>query len=267
MGLLAVVVLVAILIRIERAERWPVLDRWRARWRPWERRAGDYVRSAPFTYIYFSILLVTTWVLQSSSSSVAHRVLLDQSTNLHQLDHDPIRVLIGSAFWLPSGEQIFIWLALFSLVLAPVERWLGSARTALVFAVGHVGATLLVATGLWFAVHADIVERQVTHAEDVGVSYGFFAVAALLTLRLPPRWRPAYLLSVLVYLSLAAALDATFTDFGHLAALGLGALTALPVTRFRRTREAASADGAGAHTVPLPEALPTEQSQGRRNVA
>jgi hypothetical protein len=238
LALLAAVVLAAALIRIERAERWPVLDRWRARWRPWEKRGRSYIRSAPLTYIYLAILLVTTWVLQNSSPWIAHRLLLEQSTNLHHLGKDPVRVLIGSAFWLSGSGQIFLWLVLFSLVLAPVERWLGSARTAFVFAVGHVGATLLVAAGLWIAVHADIVERQVTHAEDVGVSYGFFAVAAVLTLRLPQRRRLPYALVLTGYLSLAAAIDSTFTDFGHLTALGLGALMAVPVTRFHRRQAA-----------------------------
>jgi hypothetical protein len=233
-ALLAVVLLVAILIRIERAERWPLLDGWRARWRPWERRGRAYVRSAPFTYIYFSILLVTTWVLQSSSPAVARRLLLEQSTNLHHLGRDPIRVLIGSAFWLSSSGQILLWLLLFSLVLAPVERWLGSARTALVFGIGHIGATLLVAAGLWLAVNADIVDHDVTRAEDVGVSYGFFAVAAVLALRLPRRWRLVYALLLVGYLTQAAAIDSSFTDFGHLTALALGALMALPVSRFHR---------------------------------
>lgn len=89
-------------------------------------------------------------------------------------------------------------------MLAPVERWLGSARTAFAFAAGHVGATLLTAAGLWLALRYEVVGTYITHAIDVGASYGFFAVAAVLVFRLSGRLRVLYLAVVIGYLVIAA---------------------------------------------------------------
>ncbi|MGA9762882.1 MAG: rhomboid-like protein [Gaiellaceae bacterium] len=239
MGLLIVICAVALLVQIERSSRWPRLDPWRERLRPWMRRAVDYIRSAPFTYVFLFILVITTWVYQTSRPSVARSLLLERSTNLHQLGQDPIRVLVASAFWLSSSVEIGVWLVLFSLVLAPVERWIGSARTALVFAAGHVGATLLTAAGLWLAIRYEVVGSYIEHAIDVGVSYGFFAVAALLAFRLTGRLRALYLAVVIGYLIIAASVAYDFTDFGHLAAFAIGLSLVPLVTRGRARPEPA----------------------------
>ena len=86
------------------------------------------IRTAPVTSAYLLVLFVTTWVLQTTTARISNRLLLEQSTNLHHLGDDPIRVLIGSAFWLSSGWELIVWAALFPFVLAPVERRLGSGR-------------------------------------------------------------------------------------------------------------------------------------------
>ncbi|MGD0272671.1 MAG: rhomboid-like protein [Gaiellaceae bacterium] len=230
MGLLILICSVALLVQIERSSRWPRLDPWRDRWRPLERRIVRYVRSAPFTYVFLFVLLITTWVFNTSSPSTARTLLLERSTNLHQLGHDPMRALVASAFWLSSSPELLVWLVLFTLVLAPVERWIGSARTAFVFAVGHAGATLITAAGLWLAIHYNAAERNVAHAIDVGVSYGFFAVAAVLAFRLSGRRLVLYLAILIGYLGVMASVDRSFTDFGHLAAFSIGLLVAPLVT-------------------------------------
>lgn len=189
-------------------------------------RAAAYIRSAPFSYVYLFVLFITTWALQTASAQVGRRLLLEESTNLHELARDPVRVMVASAFWLPSSGELLLWACLFSMVVAPVERWIGSARTALAFAAGHVGATLITAAGLWLAVDFDLIERRVTHAVDVGVSYGFFAVAALLIFRLQGRRRALYSFGLVGFLGVAAVVEPTFTDFGHLVALALGLVTA-----------------------------------------
>jgi hypothetical protein len=237
MGLLILICVVALLVQLERSPRWPRLDPWRARWRPWERRITGYVRSAPFTYVFLFVLVITTWVYQTSRPSIARSLLLERSTNLHQLGHDPMRVLVASAFWLSTSWELIVWLVLFSLVLAPVERWIGTTRTAFVFALGHAGATLLTAAGLWLAIHYEVVGSYVEHAIDVGVSYGFFAVAALLAFYLSGRRRALYLVLVIGYLGVAAGLMRGFTDFGHLAAFAIGLALAPLVTRGRARPE------------------------------
>ena len=185
-------------------------------------RLVAWVRSAPLTYGYLAILIVTTWVLASTRAQLGNRLLLAQSTNLRQLAKDPVRVLISSAFWLSHTSSLLVWALLLSLVLAPMERRIGSWRTGIVFAIGHLGATLLTAAGLWTALRLDAVERSVVDAQDVGASYGLLAVAAAMTYVVVPRWRLAYAATLLGGVLLFAGASHSFTDFGHLFAALLG---------------------------------------------
>lgn len=195
------------------------VQRWWVEARP---RLVAWVRSAPATYGYLAVLFVTTWVLSSASGRLTGRLLLAQSTNLHQLARDPVRVLISSAFWLSGTVSLLVWATLLTLVLAPVERRIGSWRLGIVFAIGHVGATLLTAAGLWTALRLDTVERSVVNARDVGASYGFLAIAAAMTYLLAPRLRVGYAVLLLVSVAAAATVSHTFTDFGHLLSVLLG---------------------------------------------
>jgi hypothetical protein len=181
-----------------------------------------YCRSAPVACVYLSVLVVTTWVLQTSSAQVANRLLLERSTNLHQLARDPVRVLAASAFWLSSTWQLALWAALLLGVVASVERRVGGSRTVAVLAAGHVGATLLTAAGLWLALRADAVEHSVVNARDVGPSYAVFAAAAALVYLLDRRLRAPYAAVLAGYAVAATVVSSTFTDFGHLLAIGIG---------------------------------------------
>lgn len=180
------------------------------------------LRRSPATLVYLAILCATTAVLQVSGGRTAARLLQASSTNLDRLAHDPLRVLVTSAFWLPSGWQLFAWLPLFLLVVAPVEARLGSRRTIGVFAAGHLGATLLTALGLWIGLHVDAVEHAVVHARDVGASYGFFAVAASASGLYRGRRRVVAAVAACAYPLALLALDHGFTDFGHVLALAVG---------------------------------------------
>ena len=217
-GLLMVVALGRLLA----SDRWSQLDPVRTRWRRFRPRATAYVRAAPGTYAYLFVLLITTWVLETSSSTIARQLLLERSTNLHHLAHDPVRVLFASAFWVSGGWELVGWVVLFTLVVAPVEHWLGTARTAAVFFLGHIGATLLTAAGLWAALRLNLVEHSATTAADVGASYGFFAVAGILTYRIPARRRWMYATVLAAYVGGMVAYDPSFTSVGHVLALSIG---------------------------------------------
>jgi hypothetical protein len=222
-------------VRLMGSSRFPRLDPLRIRWRRVSPLIVDWVRRAPATYAYLLILLVTTWVLETSSSTVARQLLLERSTNLHELANDPVRVLIASAFFVTGASAWLAWLVLFSALAAPVEHRLGSARTIAVFSLGHIGATLVTAVGLWLALRGDLVESSVVHAVDVGASYGFVSLAGVATYLLPRRLRFLYLGLLLLGLVAALALVPSFTDFGHLAAflIGLACRTLVPAVRGR----------------------------------
>ena len=236
-------VLVVLLVwRLLASSRWPRLDPVRRHAQALWEVARAYVRSAPGTYLYLFVLLITSWVLQTSSPGIAERLVLERSTNLHHLATDPVRVLVASAFWVAAAWQVLPWAVLFTLVLAPAERWLGTLRWAIVFAAGHIGATLLTAAGLWVAIQLNAVDESVSRSADVGVSYGFLAVAAVLVYRLPRRLRLAYVALLGGYLVIALFARGTFTDAGHLVAVLIGfACYPLALGRFRRKPKLARA--------------------------
>jgi hypothetical protein len=201
--------------------------------RPALRRQGvrwPGLRAAPLTAGYLIVLTATTALISFASTDRDDRLLLAFSTNLHQLAHVPLRVIVGSAFWTDGWGELASWLVLFTVVVAPVERRLGWRRTLLVFAAGHVGATLIVAAGLTIAVHTGATDPSVAFSRDVGVSYGFFAVAALAGYLLRPPARVCYLATLLAYVLLAVTVTHDFTDFGHLTAVAIG-LACYPVAR------------------------------------
>ncbi len=234
MGAVAALAALVAFGRVLASDRWPQLGPTRVRWRRFEPRAKAYVRSAPGTYVYLFVLLITTWVLQTSSATIARQLLLERSTNLHQLAHDPVRVLVASAFWVSSAWELVAWLCLFTLVVAPVEHWIGTARTATAFFAGHIGATLLTAAGLWAGVRAGLVASPLTDAADVGASYGFLSVAALLTFRLQPERRAIYAGLLVAFVAAALALDPSVTGVGHVLALAIG-FACYPLVRSRVT--------------------------------
>lgn len=202
----------------------------RRRWTDPLARARTAILGAPATFGYLGVLAATTVVLHVESPGVDRLLLRQSSTNLDHLGRDPLRVLVTSALWVTPLSAFAVWTALFVAVVAPVERWLGTRRAVAVFAAGHVGATLVTAAGIWAGISAGVADPGLAGAEDVGVSYGFAAVAALLAFRLPQGWRIAYLGALVGYVGVSLALDPSFTDVGHAVALCLG-LLAYPLVR------------------------------------
>lgn len=233
---LALFILIIGIDRLMISKRWPLFDPIRRVWRIWMPKAKAFLRSAPGTYTYLFVLIITTWVLQTSSSKIAEELLLERSTNLHQLIRDPMRVLFGSAFWVASTGELLFSLLAFSLVATAVERWIGTARTAAVFFFGHVGATLMVAFWLWASLNFTVVKSPTTSARDVGSSYGLAALAALLTYRAPSPKRWIYVVSIVLLIGITVSLDPSFTNWGHLFAFTIGFLSYFFIPRKVRQR-------------------------------
>ncbi len=185
------------------------------------------------TVIYALALLAVSITLMVLGPLVADRVVRHASTNLHNLSHGHVGTLLGSAFVVDAGP-VWVWLPALMCLLALCEVMFGSIRLIVAFAVGHIGATLLVAIGLATAVRAGWIEAgSVTRAVDVGMSYGAAAVLGGLTAAIPPRWRWVWL-GAWVGLAVSAVLvDRDFTDVGHAIAFVLGAAVS---TRFGPAR-------------------------------
>jgi hypothetical protein len=226
---LVIIFVVVALFEVARRRHLPRALRIEAAWTELRPTVINYVKASPATFVYLMILSITTLVMLTSSRRVVTLLLREHSTNLHQLFNSPLRALALSAFWAPNYEFL-VWAILFALVLAPAERWLGTRRWVMVFIAGHVVATLGVAWGLWFAIGHGYASQHLENAIDVGVSYGFAAVAAVFTFRFPPKWRWWWAGSLTVAAVVALVVGRTFTDGGHLLAVVIG-FACYPLTR------------------------------------
>jgi uncharacterized membrane protein YgdD (TMEM256/DUF423 family) len=101
-----------------------------------------------------------------------------------------------------------------------------------VFGAGHLGATAITLTGIWVAIRTGAASDRLARTVDVGVSYGFFAVLAVMVYRLPFALRPPAATALLVYLGALLFVGGDFTDGGHLAASCIG-LGLYPLARSR----------------------------------
>ena len=193
------------------------------------------VAGAPATFCYLAVLCATTGILAWMGHKSGSGVILYASSNLRRLTHDPSQALFSSAFWLANGfKELATWGILFPIVLAPVERRLGTRRTILTFGVGHIGATLITQGVIALAIGLRLAATSWENVPDVGASYGFIAVAAVLFALVPSRWRLVYAAGLVGWIvTISHVTHADFTTAGHGIALLIGLATAWAVRRRR----------------------------------
>lgn len=115
----------------------------------------------------------------------------------------------------------------------------------LTFAAGHIGASLIIAGGIDWALQRDLLPVKLADTVDVGPSYGLWAVAALFTYCFSQWWqRLCWATAIAALLTVTAWQRQTFTDYGHLTAMLIG-FGLYPLSRRPNTRRAT------ANTVPL----------------
>jgi lipid-A-disaccharide synthase-like uncharacterized protein len=201
-------------------------------------RALPSPRTTPFTFWYLGLLGLTTILLHYGRPDAVHRLLTMSSTDATNLQNHPLQALFLSALWLQDAHWL-AYAAIFTIVLAPLERRIGTQWTVLVFASGHVLASLATELPVLWAVHAHVLPTMDAHLLDVGVSYGFFATAGALVLMLPTpaRWWVLSLLNACVLAiyvtSDPASTDAVVTVAGHTLSLYIGMVGWLPWLRNR----------------------------------
>jgi hypothetical protein len=190
-----------------------------------------YIRSAPGTYVWLLVLFVTTVALHQMSPEFEQHFLRQRSTNIHELSHNPVRVLISSAMWIDSGHWL-PYVVLYTVFHAPAERWLGTARWLGVCACAHVFATLISEGALLKAIRDGMAPHSAVNTLDIGVSYALAGVVGVLTYRIATPWRYVYLLVILVVFALPLAEGRTFTELGHFVSVLIG-LACCPLTKGR----------------------------------
>lgn len=146
---------------------------WPRRWTPRALLTG-----APAASAFLLTLLVTTATLAGTGTDAERWVMASASTNLHSMTWRPMYALLISAFWVQTLSAIWPMVLLMLFVMAPAERLLGTTRTLLVFAAGHIGATVATVVGIAVGVTYGWLPHALVHAVDVGPSYGLVALTA-----------------------------------------------------------------------------------------
>lgn len=202
-----------------------------ARGRAWLTAVWGFIRSAPLTYIWLAVLLVTTIVQHQLSRHDLHVLLVHHSTNIHHLGTDPLYVLFASLFWI-DGARWLPCLVVFSLFLAPAEQWLGQIRWLTVGLTAHVISTYISEGVLYLAIQEHLRPERMVHVRDVGVSYFMVGVIAVFAYHIATPWRWAYLAILVVYYGSGLVTDLNFSAIGHVSAILLG-LCFYPMARRR----------------------------------
>ncbi|MFG2338649.1 rhomboid-like protein [Streptomyces yangpuensis] len=172
----------------------------------------------PWGAVYAGGVQLGAYALERTGPADRERLLRDCSTNVDNLAAGRWETLLSSALVVEEPMPLPYALLLVA-VLGYAEYAYGAWWTAAVFLFGHASATLLVYGALRRT--ADAATRR---ALDVGTSYGFNAVLGALTSALPRGAVRTAARAGLLALAAAPVLGRrrTFTDAGHLAALGIG---------------------------------------------
>jgi len=171
-------------------------------------------RMAPVTLLYLAALGAVGVVLSSMGTRWHSVVVAAASTNVHNLSKLHLSTLASSAFVINEGPVWFTCLGV-GCTLAVAELVWGGRRMVSTFVTGHVGATLLVAAGLWVGIGSGWFPMSWGRASDVGVSYGVFAVLTALSFALPRGWRLPWSVVWLTLALQAVLIERSFTSVGH----------------------------------------------------
>ncbi|WP_405999782.1 rhomboid-like protein [Streptomyces sp. NBC_00829] len=193
------------------------------------RPVSSWIRAAPGTHIWLLIIAVTSLVIEFSSEGLERYLLHRSSSNIHELSEHPLQSLLTSAFWIENPSSLLLYVFLFEVFHAQVERWVGTARWLFTVATAQIAATLISQRIVQLGIENQQVPARMAYVVDVGVSYGLAASVGILTYRIPRPWRWLYLAGALAFFGVPLATGGTFTDIGHAIALGIG-LSCRPLT-------------------------------------
>ncbi|WP_306790914.1 rhomboid-like protein [Streptomyces sp. JV178] len=207
--------------------------------RPW--RLLPTPTGTPFTFWYLAVLLLTSLITEYADPAVVHALHQGFSTDVAHLVGAPVPVLVASALWIAGGVASPYALG-FVLVLTALERRIGGRRTAMVFLLGHVLATLATEIPVGVLVLTGGLPGSSLHRLDYGISFGVAASVGALTALLPwwSRWPLLFAFGWMLLEDLVAFTD-PMTNWGHLIALAIGIATWPVVRRWRRAATARDA--------------------------
>lgn len=188
--------------------------------RPW--RLLPTPTATPFTFTFAAVLLVTAFIAEHADPVLVHALQQGSSTDVSHLVRTPVLVLVASALWVAGGVTSPYAVVLL-LVLTALERRIGGPRTAGVFALGHVLATLATEVPVGLAVLVGWLPGSSAHRLDYGISFGVAASVGALAGLLRPwlGWPLLVLFGGTLVRDLVEYTD-PMTDWGHVLALAVG---------------------------------------------
>ncbi|TCR15354.1 rhomboid-like protein [Streptomyces sp. BK205] len=200
------------------------------------RRLFPTPTGTPFTFGYGAVLVAVALVSARLSPALVHTLHQGSSTDVAHLVRTPVLVLVASALWIAGGILSPYAVALL-FVLTALERRIGGTRTAAVFLLGHIGATLATEVPVGVAVLVGHLPASSLHRLDYGVSFGVAASLGALAGLLRPwlRWPLLALFGWELATDLITFTD-PLTDWGHPIALLTGIATWPLVRQWHRER-------------------------------
>ena len=179
--------------------------------------------------VYAVLVIVISIIAAAQPPAQLRDIVSGSSTDLVNLRLRPLAVLFASAFVVSPVWGLWI-LAPMVVAYGALQRWLGRASVIVVGVLGHVGATLFVATMEITQIAKGRVGFSIAGRPDVGVSYGLAAALGVLVVRVSPRWRRWYVLASLIVFTGQFFIVQSFTGLGHLTAWLIGLAVAVPVS-------------------------------------
>jgi hypothetical protein len=195
------------------------------------------LRRYGFAAAYLGCFLAVELAYSLLDPDAQARLIAWASTNVANLEHEPVGPLLASAFVAPG--YFGAWPVLIALALFGANRALGNVRTALVCLAGHVVGSLVSEGIVAYRVDAGQLSAANRHLSDVGPSY--VVVSAIVIALVCGTWLARTLavadLALLVFPGqiFAGLSQLDVSAVGHLTAmLTAAAATALITSRWPR---------------------------------
>ena len=182
-----------------------------------------WVGRAPAVFTYMAIWTTTSVVQQGQPALLADVSARLASTNIHNLLEDPMRVLFISAFLVADyGFGYWLYVVVFSVVVARLEHRVGAARWLMAAVGAHVLGTLLTVVVEAKAIHLEAAGRTLVLTQDVGVSYVMVGSLGAYLWFVGRRWRWPYSAALAVGIIGPLVVWHTIWDLGHFLATAVG---------------------------------------------
>lgn len=186
---------------------------------------GTALRSYAVAWLYLAGVCVAELSYALLPHADQRAVVRWASTNVHNLQHDPVGCMIVSAFF-PTGS-LLAWPALVALAMFGANRVLGNWRLLVTCAAGHAIGTLVSEGILWYRIEHGTMPAADRFITDVGPSY--VVVTAIAVALLWGSWLAraaaaiAFTALIVIGQIFSGLSHLTVTPVGHATALFVGA--------------------------------------------